>query len=154
MGLQSGGIGFCLLVAAGLGGSSEPATAAAIEIEESTPELLAMLPALTPPPTIVIDRSGRRQQGQVTYYANSFGGRKMANGEKLQLNSNVAASKSLPLGTVARVTNLRNGKSVRVTVNDHGPTSHDRIIDLSYAAAQALGFIPQGTTLVKVEFLR
>jgi len=94
------------------------------------------------------------ENGYAAFYSSSLEGHKTACGGVYSSTGLTAAHRTFPCGTKLRVTNLRNGKSVRVTVNDHGPTSHDRIIDLSYAAAQALGFIPQGTTLVKVEFLR
>lgn len=63
------------------------------------------------------------------------------------------AHRTLPLGSVLRVTNLRNHRSVVVTVNDRGPVPEDRIIDLSYAAAQALGFSERGLAPVKVELI-
>jgi len=94
------------------------------------------------------------ENGYAAFYSSSLEGHKTACGGVYSSTELTAAHRTFRCGTKLRVTNLRNGKSVRVTVNDHGPTSHDRIIDLSYAAAQALGFIPQGTTLVKVEFLR
>ncbi len=105
------------------------------------------------------------ERGYAAFYSPSLEGHKTACGGVYSSSKLTAAHPTLPCGTKLRVTNLRNGKSVRVTVNDHGPTCHDgrvraplgaceRIIDLSYAAAHALNFIPQGTTLVKVEVLR
>jgi len=94
------------------------------------------------------------ENGYAAFYSKSLEGHKTACGGVYSSTELTAAHRTFRCGTKLRVTNLRNGKTVRVTVNDHGPTSHDRIIDLSYAAAQALDFIPQGTTLVKVEFLR
>ena len=94
------------------------------------------------------------EHGYAAFYSQSLEGHKTACGGVYSSTELTAAHRTLPCGAKLRVTNLRNGKSVRVTVNDHGPTSHDRVIDLSYAAAQALDFIQQGTTLVKVEFLR
>jgi Lytic transglycolase len=94
------------------------------------------------------------ERGYAAFYGASLEGHKTACGGVYSSAKFTAAHRTLPCGTKLRVTNLRNGKSVRVTVNDHGPTSRDRIIDLSYAAAQALDFIPQGTTLVKLEVLR
>jgi len=105
------------------------------------------------------------ERGYAAFYSASLEGHKTACGGVYSSSKLTAAHPTLRCGTKLRVTNLRNGKSVRVTVNDHGPTCHDgrmraplgaceRIIDLSYAAAQALNFIPQGTTLVKVEVLR
>ena len=94
------------------------------------------------------------ERGYAAFYSQSLEGHKTACGGTYSTTQLTAAHPKLPCGTKLRVSNLRNGKTVRVTVNDHGPTSGDRIIDLSYAAAQALGFIKQGTTLVKVEVLR
>jgi peptidoglycan lytic transglycosylase len=68
------------------------------------------------------DPSGRKQQGRVSYYSSYFTHRKMADGQPMSPQSNVAASKTLPLGTTAKVTNLQNGKSATVKVEDRGPT--------------------------------
>ena len=94
------------------------------------------------------------ERGYAAFYSKSLEGHKTACGGTYSSTQLTAAHRKLPCGTKLRVTNLRNGKTVRVTVNDHGPSSGDRIVDLSYAAARALGFIPQGTTLVKVEVIR
>jgi rare lipoprotein A len=151
MHLASGGIGFCLIVAASIGGSMIATPAAAFEInEDSRVQQLAMMPPLRPPADIFIDRSGRRQQGQATYYAQKFGGRKMANGEPLQLDSNVAASKSLPLGTVARVTNIKNGRSVVVEIQDRGPFREGGVVDLTPSVARQLGLKRAGIAPVIV----
>jgi peptidoglycan lytic transglycosylase len=88
------------------------------------------------------------------FYSQSLEGHKTVRGGVYSSTKLTATHPTLLCGTKLRVTNLRNGKTVRVTVNDHLPTSHDRILDLSYAAAQALDFIPQGATLVKLEVLR
>ena len=101
---------------------------------------------------------GEAERGYAAFYAQSLEGHKTACGETYSSTQLTAAHRTYPCGTKLRVTNLRNGKSVRVTVNDHGPLSSkkggQRIIDLSYAAAEALGFVKQGTTLVKVETIR
>jgi rare lipoprotein A len=94
------------------------------------------------------------ERGYAAFYRQSLEGHKTACGGTYSSTQLTAAHRTLPCGTKLRVTNLRNGKTVRVTVNDHGPSSGDRILDLSYAAARVLGFIPQGTTLVKVEVIR
>jgi len=151
MHLPSGGIGFCLLVATSINCSMMAAPAAAFEINEDTRvQQLAMMPPLRPPADIFIDRSGRRQQGQASYYAEKFGGRKMANGEPLQLASNVAASKSLPLGTVARVTNIKNGRSVVVEIQDRGPFRDVGVVDLTPSVARQLGLKRAGLAPVIV----
>jgi rare lipoprotein A len=94
------------------------------------------------------------ERGYAAFYSASLEGHKTACGGVYSPSQLTAAHPTLRCGTRLRVTNLRNGKSVRVTVNDHLPASRDRILDLSYAAAQALDFILQGTTLVKIEVLR
>jgi rare lipoprotein A len=98
------------------------------------------------------------ERGYAAFYAQSLEGHKTACGGTYSSTQLTAAHRTLPCGTKLRVTNLRNGKSVRVTVNDHGPSpgsrGGERIIDLSYAAAQVLDFVKQGTTLVKVEVIR
>jgi len=94
------------------------------------------------------------QRGYAAFYSPSLEGHKTACGGTYAPDKLTAAHPRLPCGTKLRVTNLRNGKTVRVTVNDHGPRTPNRIIDVSYAAARSLDFIKQGTTLVKVEVVR
>lgn len=94
------------------------------------------------------------ERGYAAFYNSALEGHKTACGGVYSAEKFTAAHPKLPCGTRLRVTNLRNGKSVRVTVNDRSPLHGDRIIDLSYAAARTLNFIPQGTTLVKIEILR
>ena len=94
------------------------------------------------------------ERGYAAFYSESLEGHKTACGVTYSSTQLTAAHRKLRCGTKVRVTNLRNGKTVRVTINDRGPLSHHRIIDLSYAAARRLEFIGQGTTLVKVEVIR
>lgn len=93
------------------------------------------------------------QYGIASFYANKFNGRKTANGEIFSQKKLTAAHNSLPLGTYVRVTNLRNKKTVVVKVNDRLHHRNKRVIDLTRAAAQRLGFIKAGTTRVKIEVL-
>ena len=79
------------------------------------------------------------QTGGASWYGPGFQGKKTANGERFNTHDMTAANKSLPFGTRVRVTNLSNGRSVVVRINDRGPYAHGRIIDLSHAAAQAIG---------------
>ena len=79
------------------------------------------------------------QSGGASWYGPGFQGKKTANGERFNTHDLTAANKSLPFGTRVRVTNLSNGRSVVVRINDRGPYAHGRIIDLSHAAAQAIG---------------
>jgi rare lipoprotein A len=86
-----------------------------------------------------IDHSGRTHTGKASVYSHRFDGKHMANGRRFDPRSNSVASKSLPIGTVAKVTNLRTGKTATVTVADRGPYVKGRIADVSPATAQQLG---------------
>jgi len=79
------------------------------------------------------------QCGGASWYGPGFHGKKTASGERFNENAMTAAHKTLPLGTVVKVTNQRTGKSIKVTINDRGPYAKGRIIDLSKAAAAQLG---------------
>ena len=117
-----------------------------------TPTLIARTPQDSAPKSPATKPEPER--GYAAFYSHSLEGRKTACGGTYSATQLTAAHRKLPCGTKLRVTNLRNGKTVRVTVNDRGPSSPNRIIDLSYAAAQALNFTKQGTTLVRLEVLR
>ena len=93
------------------------------------------------------------EEGDASWYGPGFHGRETANGEDFDTNDMTAAHRTLPMPSVVRVTNLQNGKSVVVRVNDRGPFRRDRIIDVSKSAAKALDFHMQGTTHVRVEFM-
>ena len=94
------------------------------------------------------------QTGVASYYGGMFHGRKTANGEIFNKNAFTAAHKTLALGSYALVTNLRNGRKVIVKINDRGPFSKNRIIDLSVAAAREIGMIHSGVARVKVEAMQ
>jgi rare lipoprotein A len=101
------------------------------------------------------ERQHKKQVGIASVYARRFGGRKMADGTRLDLNEHVAASRTLPLGTEARVTNLETGRSTRVTIQDRGPYAKGRILDLTPAAAETIGLTPkEGVAKVEVQPLR
>lgn len=93
------------------------------------------------------------RRGVASWYGTDFHGRKTANGEIFDMNRMSAAHRTMPLPSYARVTNLNNGRTVMVRVNDRGPYAHDREIDLSRRAAKALGFQRQGTTQVRVQYI-
>ena len=98
------------------------------------------------------DRSGRKRIGTASVYAHRFAGRKMADGTRMDPRADNAASKTLPLGTEARVTNLENGRSATVTIQARGPYVTGRIVDLSPATADKIGITPQdGVAKVAVE---
>ena len=94
---------------------------------------------------------GYVEVGIASWYGQKFQGRKTSNGEIFDMYLPSAAHKSLPIPTMVRVTNLDNGRKIEVRVNDRGPFHDDRMIDLSFAAAKALGFSTQGTAPVVVE---
>ncbi len=89
-----------------------------------------------------------------SYYAEDFHGKRTSNGERFNMNDYTCAHKSLPFNTILKVTNLANGKTCEVRVNDRGPFIASREIDLSKAAAIKLGMIGSGTTKVKLEIVK
>jgi len=92
-----------------------------------------------------------KQEGTASYYADKFEGQPTASGEKYKHSKMTAAHKSLPFGTMIKVTNLKNNKSVVVKVNDRGPFVEGRIVDLSKSAAENLDFIMDGLAKVRIE---
>ncbi len=91
--------------------------------------------------------------GIASYYGGKFHGKRTASGEIFNKNAMTAAHRSLPFGTKVKVTNLRNGRTVLVRVNDRGPHVRGRMIDLSQAAAKKIGLSHAGTARVKLEVL-
>jgi len=128
------------LATAGSAVAVEPATDASAQARE------------TPAAGSKIDRSGRKRIGVASVYAHRFAGRKMADGTRMDPHDDNAASKTLPLGTEARVTNLETGQSTTVTIQDRGPYVKGRIVDLSPATAEKIGITPkEGVAKVAVE---
>lgn len=106
---------------------------------------------VAPEGAIANETRGDAQRGQASFYhPERFTGRPMANGEPFDPESNSAAHRTLPLGTVAEVTNLRNGESRTVVIEDRGPFIRGRIIDLSPRTADELGMRESGTAPVEV----
>jgi len=102
-----------------------------------------------------VQSEGRYDQtGIASWYGKKFHGLRTANGEIYDMHALSAAHKTLPLPTLMRVTNLENGRSITVRVNDRGPFVKDRLIDLSYAAATELGYARAGTAHVRVQSLQ
>jgi rare lipoprotein A len=98
-----------------------------------------------------LDRAdGFRQLGIASWYGAEFHGRRTSNGEIYDMYSISAAHKTLPFNTMVRVHNLENGRKLEVRINDRGPFVRGRIIDLSYAAAERLGIVGQGTAEVEI----
>ncbi len=97
----------------------------------------AVQPASHPKPRL--DLSGRTRTGKASFYGGKFSGRRMADGTRMDPHDDSAASKTLPLGTTAKVTNVETGESAVVTIRDRGPYVRGRIVDLSPATAQKVG---------------
>ena len=93
------------------------------------------------------------QIGRASWYGRLFQGHETASGEDFDMNAMTCAHRSLPMGSLIKVTNLRNHRSVIVRVNDRGPVPESRIVDLSYAAAHFLGFGARGTAPVRLELI-
>jgi len=103
------------------------------------------------PYTVMPSAVGYRERGVASWYGKKFHGNRTSNWEIYDMHGMTAAHKTLPLPTYVRVRNLSNNRTVVVRVNDRGPFVHNRIIDLSYSAAQKLDMIKTGTSLVEVE---
>lgn len=121
----------------------------------SNPPDRPILPQVPPLASGPAERQERRpqQRGIASWYGPGFQGRPTASGERFNTNAMTAAHRHLPFGTRVQVTNLRNGRSVIVRINDRGPFIRGRIIDLSAAAARTLGLLQAGTAPVSVEIV-
>jgi rare lipoprotein A len=138
-----------------MGGMTCAAAAAPLPVDapgaRQEAERLNNLPAVSPAPAGHIDHSGRKEKGRASVYAHRFADRKMADGRRMDLNSNVAASKTLPLGSVAKVTNLNNSKTATVKIEDRGPYVKGRVLDLSPKAAATLDMKEKAVVPVEVK---
>ena len=94
---------------------------------------------------------GSGLSGQASWYGHPHHGRRTASGETYDMNTLTAAHRTLPLGTRVLVTNLDNGRTVEVRINDRGPFRRDRVLDLSYAAARRLGAVGEGVIPVTLK---
>lgn len=92
------------------------------------------------------------QTGKASFYADKFNGRKTASGITFKNSKKIAAHRTLPFGTKVKVTNLANGKSTKVVIQDRGPFVAGRIIDLSKKSARKIGIVNEGLGNVKIEF--
>ena len=101
----------------------------------------------------VINRQHWYQFGRASWYGHALQGLPTASGEAYDMNAMTCAHRSLPLGSLVRVTNLRNHRSLVLRVNDRGPFVDTRVVDLSYAAAQRLGFSQRGTAKVRIDLV-
>jgi len=112
---------------------------------------LAILLSCRPSRPAISPSSGYVETGIASWYGDEFHGKKTSSQEVFDMHDLTAAHPTLPFGTTVLVTNLENGRSVTVRINDRGPFVRDRIIDLSYAAARMLGMIGPGTVRVRIE---
>jgi rare lipoprotein A len=132
---------------AGVAGVVLPATPACAEPAQATTQQNTQ----TVPKKQKLDLTGRKRVGKASFYARNFGGRKMADGTPMNLHGDNAASKTLPLGTTAKVTNLETGQSAVVKIQDRGPCVQGRIVDLSPSTAEKVGITPhEGVAKVEV----
>jgi rare lipoprotein A len=111
--------------------------------------LLAACASSTPPAAPA--GSGYREEGLASWYGEPYHGRQTASGPRYDMNEMTAAHRTLPFGTLVRVTNLENGRHATVLINDRGPFVDGRIIDLSRAAAEAVGSIGPGVVRVRLD---
>jgi rare lipoprotein A len=139
-------------------------TAQAITTADTTPaaslaKIVADLPEQTAPiyaPALEAPQPRYEVVGEgvASYYGHELAGNRTASGERFNPSAMTAAHRSLPLGTKLRVTNKENGEDVIVRVNDRGPFTKNRLIDLSLGAAKEIGMVRTGTARVTVEILR
>ncbi len=127
-------------------------------VKEVPPEHLVAAVTQTPVPVPVLKTEEApkqeaifRETGMAGWYGRELHGRKTESGEAFDMFGLSAAHRTLPLGTVVRVTNLDNFKTITVRINDRGPFLKNRFLDLSYGAAKELGFVSQGTARVQIE---
>ncbi|HEY3846139.1 MAG TPA: septal ring lytic transglycosylase RlpA family protein [Acetobacteraceae bacterium] len=135
------------MASAGLAAGPPPDSPAARQEAEN----LDRLPPVAPHGRARIDHSGRKEKGRASFYARGFARRKMADGRRMNPNADVVASKTLPLGTTASVTNLENGRTATVTVQDRGPYVDGRVVDLSPKVARDLDIRKRGVAPVMVK---
>ena len=113
-------------------------------------------PRPTPPPPAppAAPKLGQTETGEASWYGHPYHGRRAANGEIYDMEKLTAAHRTLPFDTWLRVVNLDNSKTVEVRINDRGPFTEGRIIDLSHAAARAIDMLGSGTARVRLEVIR
>jgi rare lipoprotein A len=144
-------IGAAMFITAVCGLAAQASTPSAIAAEQPAPSHRHSAQRISPQLKAPIDRSGKKRVGKASFYAHMFAGRKMADGKQMDPQHDNAASRTLPLGTTAKVTNLDTGKSAFVTIQDRGPYVDGRIVDLSPATAQEIGISRrQGIARVEV----
>ena len=115
---------------------------------------LVLLSCSSMPTSSHMHQSGHTESGKASFYAMKFQSRKTANGERFDQAALTAAHKKLPFGTKVKVTNVKNGKSVIVRINDRGPFIAGRIIDLSRSAFSVIGHLDAGVLDVRVKVIQ
>ena len=151
-------IAVLLLALAGCASQGELDDAAIARIPDAVPKIEPLAKSGNPESYVVFGRRyytkksarGHVERGLASWYGRPFHGRQTSSGEPYDMYAMSAAHKTLPLPTYARVTNLENGRSVVVRINDRGPFRDGRVIDLSYTAAVKLGVKRRGTAMVEV----
>lgn len=129
-----------------------PFTAAALALLVTVVGVATQATADAPAHTDHPARSNKWYQiGKASWYGRRFQGHRTASGEPFDLNMLTCAHRTLPIGSLVRVTNLTNKRSIMVRVNDRGPVPSNKIVDLSYAAARSLGFSNLGSARVRLE---
>jgi len=139
----------CAMVfgAVGCAETRHPSPGAAVRVSPPPPVARTVRPT---PPACMRDRTFL-QEGTASWYGRPYHGRRTASGQIYNMHNFTAAHRSLPFGSRIRVTNMRNGRSVLLTVNDRGPFVRGRIVDVSYRAARALNFVRAGLVPVRLE---
>ena len=139
-------------------GTAEPATGADAVKATLTPEEVIESPELAPAPPAprvkVVPDVVQVITGEASWYGPGFYGNRTANGEIYRPGTMTAAHRTLPFGTKVRVTNLWNGRSAVIRINDRGPFVGHRVIDLGHGAASSLGLTASGIAQVRLEVLR
>ena len=132
--------------------AATPAAAAAAPAVATPPPAAPAAPAAAAPAAPVAPAAtGDVTTGKAAWYGKKFNGRKTASGQRFNSAALTAASNTLPFGTLVRVTNVKNKKSVTVRINDRGPKQPDRIIDVTRAAAAKLGMLKSGLAEVEIK---
>ena len=126
------------------------AAPASVQAQDKSASGKTSLKRISPHHKHILDRSGKTRTGIASYYGPGFVGKPMADGTPMNPRANTAASRTLPLGTKAKVTNLENGKSTVVEIKDRGPYIEGRIVDVSPKVAQQLDMQEKGVVPVEV----
>ena len=139
----------CSMAAAGCIAAAIPSPNSPRAREDA--QYLDQLPPVAPSRKAAIDHSGRKQKGNASYYAAKFARRMMADGSRMDPQAHIAASKTLPLGTTARVVNLQTDKAAVVKVEDRGPFVAGRVMDVTPKVAKELAMTSRGVVPVEVK---